>query len=103
MRLLLAILLLIFSSVAYADGVLRGTGDNMIVFKEAPCTHPAVLALIKPEFQKAFKQAAVKIDGRFLAACWGVSPDEPDTVYLMDAEGDGIAVPRKAITFDVEV
>ena len=103
MRLLLVILLLLFSTAAYADGILRGDNGDMIVFKEAPCTHAAVLALIKPEFQKHFKQAGVKFEGRLIAACWAVSPDDPDTVYLMDAEGDGGAFPRKAITFDVGV
>lgn len=105
MRLLLAILLLLFSGVAYAAGVLHdpsGSGD-MIVFSESPCTTAAVLANIKPEYHSAFKQAGVKFQGRLISACWAISPNDPDVVIILDAEGDGGPIPRQAIKFDPKV
>lgn len=102
MKMLLALALLLFSTVAIADGVLRGPNGDMIVFKESPCTHATVLVLIKPEAHKSFKQAALRFEGRLIAACWAEAPSNPDIIFLIDADGDGGAIPRNAIEFDAE-
>ena len=61
MRKLLAVLLLIFSSLLYADGVLRFPNGSMIVFKtQVSCTNPAVTALIKDELVPLFKEARAR-------------------------------------------
>ena len=103
MRLLLAVALLLFSTAALADGVLRGPNGDMIVFKDSPCVHAKIVPLIKDEFLKHFKSAAIRISGKGFAACWGVHPDDPTTVYIIDEDGDQGAVPYNAITFDPKV
>ena len=94
------LLLLSVSTPVRADGVVRGPDGLMIVFKEAPCTSPDVLPLIKPEFRDEFKQGAIRFQGRGMAACWIVDPDSPDVVYVLGADGNSIGLPRKAIDFD---
>ena len=103
MKRLLAIALLLFSTTAFADGVVRGPDGFLIVFKNAPCESAEVLPLIKPEFRDQFKQAAIRFQGHGLAACWIVDPDDKDVVYVLGADGNSIDLPYKAIDFDVEV
>lgn len=94
--------MLLFSTAAHADGVLRGyNAGDMIVFKNTPCTNAAVLSFIEPEFYEYFKQAGVKVGDDLVAACWAVSPEDKDVVYIMTAEGEGGVLPFKAITFDL--
>ena len=102
-RIVATLLLLVLSQFAHADGVARTGDGNMIVFKDAPCKHEKVLALIKPEYRDQFKQAAILWQGKGFAACWAVHGDDPDTIVVVDETGDSGAIPRRVINFDERV
>ena len=103
MRKLLACLLFVASS-AYADGLLRVPGGDMIGFKESePCTHEKVLPHIKPEYRAMFRAAGALIGGKTYNACWAEHPQDPRVVYVVYEDGDISAIPRSAIVFDPKV
>ncbi len=102
MKIFLFIMLLLFSTVALADGVLRAGGDVAVFKTDAPCENAEVLSVIKPEFRGLFKAGALLTQGRVIALCWGIHESEPDWVQWADAEGDVGVLPRRAIIFDEE-
>ena len=105
MRKLLAILLLAFSSLLYADGVLHFP-NGMIVFKTGtPCTNEKVVALIKDELVPLFKEARALVvpTGKVYAGCWAANPDSLDDIHVVFETGEVSVFPRRAIQFDPEV
>ena len=106
MRKLLAVLLLAFSSLLYADGVLRFPNGSMIVFKtQVPCTNKTVVALIKDELVPLFKEARALVvpAGKVYAGCWAANPDSLDDIHVVFENGEVSVLPRRAIEFDLEV
>lgn len=103
MRIVAALLFLLLSQIAHADGVLRYPNGNLIVLKNTPCVDARVVPLIKAEFLPLFKTAAALWDGKPYAACWATHVNDPRLIAIIDETGDGGTVPRAAVEFDPEV
>lgn len=91
MKRLIALLLLLATVSAYAETrVFRFGNGNAVALADEPCHVPAIVAMVKPEYQQRFKAGASVINGKTLQLCW---IDFEGEVFVVDEEGTSGVVP----------
>lgn len=72
--------------------------DNGVIleFSDQPCSNEVILAMLKPEFQKAFQSGHAKFEGRVVNLCWSGTV-MPGFVAVADEDGSTGLIPAGAL------
>lgn len=93
MKYLLAVLALFFSISVSAKSLIFETAGNTMTLYDTPCVAEKVVSLIKPEALKLYQEAHIFWQNNHYQACWRVSPNSPEVVFIIDEDMDAGEVP----------
>ena len=86
---------LVLAASAHADEMFLKNGTTEIRLQEATCTDARIIAMAAMQnLLMPMKSGHVLFAGRHIPLCWGVL--NPETLILIDAEGDGGVAPAAA-------
>lgn len=96
MKKTIAAVLLAVAGIAHSAPIamVLETPDLTLRLFSTPCVAPAVLKQIKPELRERFRAGNETDHGRDLELCWVIA--DPETVFIVDEDGDSGAVPMAA-------
>jgi hypothetical protein len=78
---------------AYSASMQARFGELMVTVYDAPCDHPAVLALILDPYKSHFRRASITTPDRTIEACW---INVQGIVLIVDENGGASETPPQA-------